>query len=296
MKAPTVVLATLALTAFANAQLAERTPGSEMRTWTNTDGVEIQASLVEKRESSVLLKLENGRQYDVPLEKLSGSDIAWIEEMEAAKVAAAEASEGLAFSPILAEVGSVIFEDNLSEIREGWGMGNGEWKNDEEGALIGKELEADDHAATFRRNLQLENAVIQFSFKLDGARATTFSIDNSTGHLCRLSINASGFTAQKDDNDKDKGPDTGEKYNSIEMDLADGEWHTAMFEMVGDTVLAQVDGEDDEISIGAHEMFTGSTTKIGFTISGESVHFKDLRVWEAQPKEGWESDRDKLLD
>ena len=202
MKAPTVVLATLALTAFANAQLAERTPGSEMRTWTNTDGVEIQASLVEKKESSVLLKLENGRQYDVPLEKLSGSDIAWIEEMEAAKVAAAEASEGLAFSPILAEVGSVIFEDNLSEIREGWGMGNGEWKNDEEGALIGKELEADDHAATFRRNLPLENAVIQFSFKLDGARATTFSIDNSTGHLCRLSINASGFTGSRSRNSR----------------------------------------------------------------------------------------------
>ena len=296
MKAAALILATLALTTFANAQLDERTTGSEMRTWTNTDGVEIQASLIEKKESSVLLKLENGRQYDVPLEKLSESDIAWIEELEAARVAKAEASEGLAFSPILAEVGAVIFEDDLSEIREGWSMGNGEWKNDEEGSLIGKELEADAHAATFRRNLPLENAVIQFSFKLDGVRATTFSIDNSTGHLCRLSINASGFTAQKDDNDKDKGPDTGEKYKSIEMDLADGEWHTAMFEMVGKTVLAQIDGENNEISIGAHEMFTGSTTKIGFTISGESAHFKGLRIWEAQPKDGWESARDKRLD
>lgn len=51
MKAAKVVLSTLALTVFSNAQLADRTPESEMRTWTSNDGVEIQASLVEKKNA-----------------------------------------------------------------------------------------------------------------------------------------------------------------------------------------------------------------------------------------------------
>ncbi len=295
MKYTHIILTSFALTVFAHAQLPD-TPsaGTTIRTWTNTDGVEIEASLLEAKETSVLLKLSNGRTYAVPFEKLSPQDIEWVEGRAAAESAAAQSAMGLAFAPLLATTGEVLFEDDLSEIREGWGAGNGEWKN-VEGALVGKELAEDNHGATFKRALPLTEAVIQFSFKLDGAKATTFSIDNATGHLCRLSISAAGFTAQKDDNDKDLGPDTGARYNTVERELADGEWHTAMLELVGDTFLAQIDGEGEEVSLGSHEMIAGEKKKLGFTISGESVHYKDLRVWAANPSDGWEDTRDSLL-
>lgn len=294
MKTLRLTLAALTLTAISYAQLPDRSAESDYRVWTSSDGIEIEARLIEATETSVNIQKRDGRKFDVPLEKLSAADVTWVEEHVAAQAAAAQAMEGLAFAPLLAKTGAVLFEDDLSEIRDGWSSGNGEWSI-VEGALMGKELAADNHAATFKRALPLQNAVIQFSVKLDGARATTFSIDNATGHLCRLSLNAGGFTAQKDDNDKGDGPDTGARYNTIEKDLADGEWHTVMLELIGDTFLAQLDGDDDQVSLGSHEMFTGEKKKLGFTISGESVHFKDFRVWEATPAEDWESKRDRLL-
>tara|TARA_R110002096_G_scaffold301332_2_gene496214 strand:+ start:552 stop:1439 length:888 start_codon:yes stop_codon:yes gene_type:complete len=291
MKYSHIFLASFALTVFAQAQLPDApSGGNAIRTWTSTDGKAIEASLVEAKESGVLLQLQNGKRYDVPFEKLSPEDIAWVEGLAAAAASAEQAAAGLAFDPLLATTGEILFEDDLSEIREGWASGNGDWKS-EEGALIGKERVEDDHAATFKRALPFKDAVIQFSIKLDGAKSTTFSIDNATGHLCRVSVNAAGITAQKDDNDKDKGPDEGARYNAVERKLADGEWHTVMIELVGDTFLAQVDGEEDDVSFGSHEMFAGEKMKLGFTISGESAQFKDFRVWEALPKEGWEEIR-----
>ena len=79
------------------------------------------------------------------------------EESAAAEAELAEA--GIAFETLMTKPGAVIFEDDLGEIREGWSAGNGEWVN-EEGALLGKELAADNHGATFKRALPLKDAVI----------------------------------------------------------------------------------------------------------------------------------------
>jgi hypothetical protein len=39
--------------------------------WTNTEGKTIRAALIEKKENSVILKLESGKTVEYPLEKLS---------------------------------------------------------------------------------------------------------------------------------------------------------------------------------------------------------------------------------
>ena len=297
MKSSHLLLLALGLTAFlaiaffSNANAAAGT--DVFRIWKNTEGVTIEARLVEKRSESVVLEMRDSKRYEVPFAKLSPDDVTWIEGRENAAAEAELEEAGTAFKTLMTKPGELLYEDNLSEIGEGWGVGNGEWTN-VEGALVGKELAADNHGATFKRALPLRDAVIQYSFQLAGATGATFSIDNKTGHLCRISLNAAGFTAQKDDNDKNTGPDEAARYNTIEMDLADDKWHTMIIELQGDTVLAQVDGEDADVSFGSHEMIAGEKAKLGFTITGESVHFKNLKIWEAQPNEEWESARKKL--
>ena len=49
------------------------------RTWTNSDGVQIEAELVEILENSVVLKM-GYEEYTVPLDKLSAADQAWVAE------------------------------------------------------------------------------------------------------------------------------------------------------------------------------------------------------------------------
>ncbi len=290
---PALALAAVLAIAFFPRPARAASGTDVFRVWKNTEGVSIEARLVEKKTGSVILEMRNAKRYEVPFAKLSAEDVAWIDGQEAAAAASGLAASGVAFETLMSKPGNLVFADNLSEIGEGWSAGHGEWKI-EDGVLLGKELAADNHGATFKRALPLKDAVIQYSFQLAGATATSLSIDNSTGHLCRIHIAPAGFTASKDDNDKDLGPDEGARYNTIEMNLADDEWHTMVIELVGDTVLAQIDGEDDEVSFGSHEMIAGEKAKLGFTITGASVRFKDLKIWEAQPKEEWERTRVKL--
>jgi hypothetical protein len=44
---------------------------AELRDWTNTEGKTIRATLIEKKETVVSLKLENGKVVDYPIDKLS---------------------------------------------------------------------------------------------------------------------------------------------------------------------------------------------------------------------------------
>jgi hypothetical protein len=69
-----------------------------------------------------------------------------------------------------------------------------------------KELKADMHGAVVRHAMPFNNVIFQYSFKLEGARMTTLSINTAKGHLCRVLVNPTGFTVQKDDSDHD-GPD-----------------------------------------------------------------------------------------
>jgi hypothetical protein len=262
------------------------------RTWTNKEGKTIEARLKEKSETAVTLIMRNGSSYDVALDTLSATDIQWLDNQAAADTQTGLDESGLAIEPLMTKPGELLFEDNLSEKIEGWASGNGQWDL-VDGALKGMELEADAHAATYKRKLTFQDAIIQYSFKLDGARATTFSVNDSVDHVCRVSFNENGFSTQKDDHDHE-GPDTGVKFTTHAMDLEPGQWHTVLIEIHGDTLLAQVDDEDN-FSLGSHELIAEvEKASVGFTIAGESVHFKDLKIWEALPNEAWEDTRKKL--
>ncbi|MCD6051044.1 MAG: hypothetical protein K0Q55_2447 [Verrucomicrobia bacterium] len=171
----------------------------------------------------------------------------------------------------------------------GWRMAKGKWETGD-GALKGIELKEDKHGAVARYPLEFKDAVIQYDVRVDGCKATTLSINDAKGHVCRVLINKDGFSSQKDDHDKD-GPDKVLKFGTQKMDIKAGEWKTVIVEIKGEEMLVHIDGK---AVTGKHELIAVSKANFGFTVSGESASFRNLRVWEAQPNEGWSKTKEKL--
>jgi hypothetical protein len=121
---------------------------------------------------------------------------------------------------------------------------------------------------------------------------TTLSINDARGHICRVLINESGFTVRKDDHDH-QGPDKAEVLDTCKVSIPRGTWHTLRVEIVGKEMLACLDSK--HVAFGAHPIIDVDKANFGLTVAGESVSFKELRVWEASPASGWEAAKAKLL-
>lgn len=192
---------------------------------------------------------------------------------------------------LLAERGKLLLSDDFKEAPgKEWRSAKGQWEL-ADGALRGAEIAEDKHGAVTRRTLPLGDAVLQYSFKLDGARGTSLSINAAKGHLCRVSITAAGFTVQKDDSDHE-GPDKAVVFQKVATPIKAGEWHTLVIELLGQEMLATLDGQ--KTGYGAHMVIAGAKANLGFTVAGQTASFKNLRVWEAQPNKEWSANKAKL--
>src|SRR5258708_3306530 len=89
---------------------------------------------------------------------------------------------------LLAERGKLLFSDDLNEApSKEWRVAKGKWEP-VDGAWQGQEIAADMHPAVVRRQLKFQDAIFQYSFKLDGAKQTTLSINDEKEHVCRVLI------------------------------------------------------------------------------------------------------------
>lgn len=197
-------------------------------------------------------------------------------------------------TPIMTERGKMVFNDALTqELGKEWKKGKGKWEV-VDGVLKGTELKEDMHGAVTRHALAAKDVVIAYSFKLDGAKNTSLSINDAKGHVCRVIIRPDGFTVQKDDHDGKDGPDKAMVLDKVETPIKPGQWHTMLVEINGKEIVATLDGK--HTGLGAHEAIDVQKANLGLTVAGESVSFKDLKVWEAQPSKGWEAAKAKLLE
>jgi hypothetical protein len=195
--------------------------------------------------------------------------------------------------PLLAAKGKLLFSDDFNgPLSKEWRVGKGKWEV-VDGAVKATEVKDDMHAAVIRHAMPFRNVVIEYSFRLDGAKATTFSINDAKHHLCRAVINARGVTVRKDDSDKD-GPDKAVVLQALAMPIPEKEWHTLRIEIVGKDMLACLDGK--HIAFGAHDSIDAEKANFGLTVAGDSVSFKGLRVWEATPAKDWEATKAKLIE
>jgi hypothetical protein len=192
---------------------------------------------------------------------------------------------------LMCQRGKLLLSDDFDKpLGQNWRALKGQWEV-VNGAMQGSELTADMHGAVIRNSLSLRNVVIQYSFLLEGAKTTSFSINDAKGHNSRVAITSTGFTARKDDHDH-AGPDEAVVLQAVKTPIAEGQWHTLVIEINGPEFLARLDGK--QIAYGSHAAIDVDKTNIGLTVGGQSASFKNLRIWEASPKADWPATKARI--
>lgn len=192
--------------------------------------------------------------------------------------------------PLLAVPGKVLFENKLdTALPSTWKAAKGKWEI-VDGTLSGSELPADKHGAVIRLAEKIPDFIIEYEFKFEGAKSTSLSINAVKDHMSRINITPNAVTIRRDDNDHE-GPDKAVTYAVFPTKFEPGTWHKVRMEMVGDTLLGQV---DDLTAYGSDPLFATQKMSPGFTCAGESIHIRNLAIHEATLNPAWEDVKAKL--
>lgn len=186
---------------------------------------------------------------------------------------------------LMTKPGKLLLADDLSgPLGAEWNTAKGKWEASE-GAVRGAEIASDMHGAVTRRKVEFTDAVIELTFKLDGANWISISLNGSKGHISRVALRPKGINVLKDDQDGKKGPDKVLVLGTKPITIQPGEWHTLVFEVRGPELLAHLDGKS--VAYGQHESVAKLKANLGLTVAGQSAYFKNLRVWAAEPNPAW---------
>jgi hypothetical protein len=201
-------------------------------------------------------------------------------------------AETTPLKPLMTEPGPLLADESFRDSMPKTWKGNiGTWEI-ADGSLRGTEKKEQNHQAVRRRAFAFKNVIIAFSFRLDQSRQISLSVNDAKEHVCRLIINDRGFTVQKDDHDHD-GPDKAVVFARIAMPIAKGEWHTALVEINGSEMVAQID-DAKHVGFGGHELLDCQKANFGFTAAGGTAEFRDVKVWEAKPRAEWAATKQTL--
>ena len=209
----------------------------------------------------------------------------------AAPLPAAEAP-----ATLLAQPDKEIVADALTKDAKGaeWKIAKGKWERTAEGLRV-EELPADNHGAAGRVPTKLQDFVAAFEFRLDGAKSVSLSINDAKEHVARVLITPTALRVQKDDHDHD-GPDKSVLFLHQAEKFEAGTWHRVVLEMVGDTLVATIDGKIS--AFGRDDLFKAEKANPGFTCAGQSATFRHLVIWsaKAEPKASWKEASVKIAE
>ena len=192
---------------------------------------------------------------------------------------------------LMLQPGKLLVSEKLDQpFGKEWFGKPGKWQV-VDGIMRGTQVAEDMHAAVRRREVKFTSAVVEFQFRLDGAKMMSLSMNADKGHVCRVRVNADGFAAIRD-KDK-KANDKPVILDNREVKITPKEWHTMVVEMSGKEMVARLDGK--HFAFGAHDSLATPKASVGFTVQGDSVSFKNLRVFAGTPLKSWEGTKAKLL-
>ena len=177
-----------------------------------------------------------------------------------------------------------------TELSKEWYKGKGNWQV-ESGALKGAELPADAHHAYTSRKVTETNAIIQFSFKLDGAKWMGGFFDGKE-HVSALSINGDSFNIKRMSGIGPTSKST--EIDSSKAKLNDGAWHTVVWEIYGDEMVATID--DQQMVLAKADGLSSDRNHLELnTGGGQWAQFKDVKVWKAELDDKWPGKRAQLI-
>ena len=188
--------------------------------------------------------------------------------------------------------GDLLWEEKWDESDwpKDWYKGKGNWQIDS-GELKGAELPADAHHAYTSRKVTEINVVIQFSFKLDGAKWMGGFFDGKE-HVSALSLNADNFAIKKMSGIGPTSKST--EIDSSKAKLNDGAWHTVVWEIYDKEMVATID--DKEMVLAKADDLSANRDHLELnTGGGQWALFKDLHVWKAEPDDKWPAKRAQLI-
>lgn len=195
---------------------------------------------------------------------------------------------------LLAQPEKALVVDALTKDAEAaaWKVAKGKWERTPEGMRV-EELPEDKHGAVSRLGLKLEALVIAFEFRLDGAKSVSLSINAEKDHMARVAVTPTTLRIQRDDNDHE-GPDKAVVFLTAAHAFEAGTWHKVVLEMVGDTMVATVDGKVS--GFGRSELFRTPKVNPGFTCAGQAATFRNFSLWSAktEPKASWKETSEKV--
>jgi len=189
------------------------------------------------------------------------------------------------FKPLTLKRGKLLYSEDFSakKIDARWTQHKGQWKI-VDGALQGTELEADEHAASIRTDIQLpDQFILQFDFKFEGGRIIHLSF-NGKGHICRATISPTGFVLKGEKVKKDSN-DKAAIVGQIQQNFEKGKWYTMLVEINGAEFVARV--SDDQVAFGQHEKVARPKTNFGFPMAGVSSSIDNLKIWQGEPNNQW---------
>ena len=197
---------------------------------------------------------------------------------------------------LLAQPDKEIVSDALTKDAKTaeWKIAKGKWERTAEGIRV-EELPADKHGAAGRVPVKLQDFVAAFEFRLDGAKTISLSINDAKEHVARVMITSTSLRVQKDDHDHD-GPEKSIIFLNQAQAFEAGSWHSVVLEMVGDTMVATIDGKIS--GFGSDDLFKAEKANPGFTCAGQSATFRNFVIWsaKAEPKASWKEVRVKIAE
>ena len=197
-------------------------------------------------------------------------------------LAAAFAFAAATNDPGFSARGKLLFSDdfNGSALDSGWMGKPGKWEV-ANGAVRASEKAEDKHAAVRRHPLAYHDAIFEFAFQFDGAKAVHLSINNKGGHVCRLVITPKGMTLMTDKPkaDSDVKP---EKLASVDTEIGAGGWHKVVVEVHGRHMMAQLDGKQS--IAGESARVDVDKADFGFPVQGVSALIDYVKVYELGAK------------
>lgn len=149
------------------------------------------------------------------------------------------------------------------------------------------------HPATASYGFDFKDAVIQCEVRMNdvpmagrSSRSISVRTTDTRDYVCSVRLNPNGWGIEKSDNDHG-GPDKAVSLGELKTPVKLNEWHSVLFEILGDTMTVTVDGRTLS---GTHPLIGTEKHSIMF-VSGVESSVRKFRVWEARPNPDWEKNR-----
>ena len=159
------------------------------------------------------------------------------------------------------------------------------------------EVAGDGHLPTMTRNFKESNVILQFAFKFEGAKWLGVQLDDATNdakkeHVAQLTIQPDGFRIEKMTGFGATTKNTVLDQKKVKFDP--GTWHTIVWEIQGDEMVATVD--DKDMVLAKADGMTLVRSRLQLVSSGEWAWYDEIKVWKAEADPKWAKKRPLLVE